>query len=54
MTAIGGDLPGYEEALRALYSKDEKKFHKQLADWPAHVKEHAHKLAAVVFGSDGN
>jgi len=54
MTSIGGDLPGYEEALRALYAKDEGKFHKQLLHWPTHVKEHAHKLAAAAFGNDGN
>jgi uncharacterized protein len=49
MTALGGDLPGYEEALRALYAKDEKKFHKQLEAWPMHVRDHAIKLAADVF-----
>jgi hypothetical protein len=54
MTAIGGDLPGYEEALRALYSKDEKKFHKQLAEWPEHLKSHAIKLSNTVFGDDSN
>ena len=52
MTAIGGDLPNYEEALRALYAKDEKKFHKQLDEWPTQVREHAMKLAAATFGND--
>jgi len=53
MTAIGGNLPGYEEALRALYAKDERRFHRQVDEWPTHVKDHAHKLAAAAFGSDG-
>jgi len=54
MTAIGGDLPGYEEALRALYAKDGKKFQKQIGEWPEHVKDHAIVLAATAFGNDGN
>jgi hypothetical protein len=49
MTAIGGDLPGYEEALRGLYAKDRQKFHKYLEEWPAPVKEHAIKLSAATF-----
>lgn len=49
MTAIGGDLPGYEEALRGLYAKDRQKFHKHLEAWPAPVKEHAIKLSAATF-----
>lgn len=52
MTAMGGDLPGYEEALRALYAKDERKFQRQLDEWPAQVKEHAVKLSAAAFGSE--
>lgn len=52
MTAIGGDLPGYEEALRALYAKDEKKFHKQLSEWPVQIRDHAIKLSATAFGNE--
>jgi hypothetical protein len=49
LTAIAGDLPNYEEALRALFSKDEKKFKKLLTDWPRDIKSHALKLAVPVF-----
>jgi len=49
MTAIGGNLAGYEEALRALYAKDQRKFHKQLEAWPTQVKEHAIKLSGATF-----
>jgi len=52
MTAMGGDLPGYEEALRALYVKDGKKFNKQIAEWPEHVKDYAIKVSATVFGGE--
>lgn len=54
MTAIGGDLPGYEEALRALYSKDAHRFNKHIEEWPTSIKEHAHKLAATAFGSEAS
>lgn len=53
MTAIGGNLPGYEEALRALYAKDGRKFQKHVNEWPTHIKDHTHKLSAAAFGSDG-
>lgn len=49
MSAIAGDLPLFEEALRALYAKDAKKFKSCLADWPADIKEHARRMAAPVF-----
>ncbi len=52
MTAIGGNLPGYEEALRALYAKDEKRFHKQLSEWPKHIKDHVLKLSAAAFDNE--
>lgn len=45
MTAMAGDLPHYEEALRALYAGDAKMFAKKVADWPRDVKAHALGLA---------
>lgn len=45
MAAIAGDLPGYEEALRALFAGDRAAFAERLADWPADVRSHALKLA---------
>ncbi|UXY13626.1 DUF2239 family protein [Chitiniphilus purpureus] len=53
MSAIGGDLPGFEEALRALFADDRARFEQQLADWPADLRTHAIKLAFGA-GSDGN
>ncbi len=47
MTVMGGDLPNYEEALRALYANDAKKFGKLLQDWPKDIREHASKLAQL-------
>jgi hypothetical protein len=49
LTAIAGDLPRYEEALRALYAADEARFRDELAGWPADIKRHAIALAAPAF-----
>jgi hypothetical protein len=45
MAAVAGDLPGYEEALRALFAGDRAAFTVRLADWPADVRNHALALA---------
>ena|SRR5579863_1159029 len=45
MSAIGGDLPGFEEALRALFAYDRRRFADLLAGWPEDVRDHAIKLA---------
>jgi uncharacterized protein len=49
MSSIAGNLPLYEEALRALFAKDEKKFKEQISDWPRDIKNHALKLAEPIF-----
>ncbi|PVY80710.1 hypothetical protein C7414_10220 [Cupriavidus alkaliphilus] len=45
MVAIAGDLAGFEEASRALFARDLAGFARQIADWPADVREHALRLA---------
>ena len=49
MSAIGGDLPGYEEALRALFGGRTAAFRKQLEEWPPDVRDHAVSLATDAF-----
>jgi hypothetical protein len=49
MSALGGDEPGYEEALRALYSGDEPAFHEHTRSWPADVRTHVRTLARPAF-----
>ncbi|WP_406612049.1 DUF2239 family protein [Alcaligenes aquatilis] len=44
MTAIGGDLPGFEEAMRALFADEWERFKQLLAAWPEDVREHAMRL----------
>jgi uncharacterized protein len=49
MSAIAGDLPGFEEAIRALYRRDGPRFENETAAWPEDVREHARVLAARAF-----
>jgi hypothetical protein len=45
MSAIAGDLPGYEEALRALFAGDGAALVGHMVGWPKDVRDHALKLA---------
>lgn len=45
MTALGGDMPGYEEALRALFAGDEARFAALIASWPVDMRTYAQELA---------
>ena len=38
MNVMAGNLPLYEEALRALYSRDRQKFEKLVSTWPKDIK----------------
>ncbi len=42
MTALAGDLPGYEEALRSLFANNREGLEEQISDWPADVKTFFH------------
>jgi hypothetical protein len=45
MRALAGDLPGYEEAIRALFADDRPRFEREMAEWPADITNYAVKLA---------
>ncbi|MGU7841197.1 DUF2239 family protein [Burkholderia sp. AW33-5] len=45
MSAIAGDLPGFEEAARALYANDLERMAELIAGWPDDVRGHALALA---------
>lgn len=49
MQAMAGDLPGYEDATRALFAGDVARFEERTATWPEDVREHASLLAADAF-----
>lgn len=52
MTATLGNHPGYETALRALYSGDEERFLRASAAWPRDLAAHCRRLAAEAFSTE--
>ncbi|HZF36976.1 MAG TPA: DUF2239 family protein [Candidatus Angelobacter sp.] len=50
MSAMAGDRPGFEEATRALFAGDRARFDRLVKPWPADIRSHAGKLAAVALG----
>jgi hypothetical protein len=51
MSAMAGNQPGFEEATRALFANDERRFDQLTEPWPVDIRSHARKLAAVAFES---
>ena len=49
LQAMGGDLPGCEEAVRALFAGDFRRFEDGIAAWPDDIRDHAALLAAAAF-----
>jgi uncharacterized protein len=49
MSAMAGDMPGFEEATRALFANDQRRLRELVAAWPDDVRDHAISLA---FGDD--
>ncbi|MCF8042174.1 MAG: DUF2239 family protein [Desulfarculaceae bacterium] len=49
MSAVAGNLPGFEEATRALFKGDGEKFGRQTEDWPGDIRDFARKLARPAF-----
>ncbi len=45
MLGVAGDLPGFEEATRALFANDRVRFESLIAHWPQDVRVHAIALA---------
>jgi hypothetical protein len=45
MTGLAGNLPGFEEAARALFAGDRAAFEAHLAGWPDDLRTHLHELA---------
>ena len=53
MSATAGDLAGFEEATRALFADDERRFAELVAEWPSDVRDYAVTLAFTEQGDDG-
>ncbi|MCP3462059.1 MULTISPECIES: DUF2239 family protein [unclassified Bradyrhizobium] len=46
MSAMAGNLAHFEEASRALFAGDRRRFAAEIADWPADIRDHVVKLAS--------
>jgi uncharacterized protein len=46
MTAMAGDLPGFEEALRSFYRREHERFGTLIASWPQDIRDHVKKMVA--------
>lgn len=49
MMAMAGDLPGYEDAARALYAGQHDRFLALTEGWPADLRDHSRRLAGPAF-----
>jgi hypothetical protein len=46
MSAMAGNLAHFEEASRALFAGDKRRFAAEIANWPADIRDHILKLAS--------
>lgn len=49
MLVMAGNLPHYEEALRALYAKQKDRFLEFISPWPEDIRAHILRLSKHVF-----
>ncbi|WP_049621375.1 DUF2239 family protein [Frateuria defendens] len=53
MQAMTGNLPGHEEASRAFWRGERADFAALTAAWPADVRDHLRRLAAIAWDEAG-
>jgi hypothetical protein len=44
MWSLAGDLPGFEEASRALFQGEMPRFEVLIGDWPKDIRSYLHRL----------
>jgi uncharacterized protein len=49
MSSMAGNLPGFEEATRALFAGNSERFDYLIHSWPADIRDYARKLSATAF-----
>jgi hypothetical protein len=49
LSAMAGNEPGFEEAIRALFAGDRARFEGFVDAWPADIRDHAKMLAGAAF-----
>ncbi len=47
LSALAGDLPGFEDVIRALFAGDAEGFAERMTAWPPDIRDYALKLAAL-------
>ena len=53
MTAMAGNKPGFEEAMRALYAGDRAAFAQRIKRWPKDIRAFAERTASDAFLTAG-
>ena len=53
MWGIAGDLPGFEEASRALYAEDQERLEDLVGEWPPDVRAHLLRMTRQALPLDG-
>jgi hypothetical protein len=49
MSAMAGNRPHFEEAIRALFTPNPQRFNELITGWPVDVRDHAAHLAERAF-----
>jgi hypothetical protein len=49
LSAMAGNLPGYEEATRALFGRNRERFDELIRDWPEDIRGHVQRLVREPF-----
>jgi hypothetical protein len=50
LSAMAGNLPGYEEASRALYAGNRARFEELILDWPRDIRAYIQRRVEDAFG----
>ncbi|MDR6537826.1 DUF2239 family protein [Variovorax soli] len=51
MSAIAGDLPGFEDTARALFANERARFEELIGSWPGDVSAYLRQLAAAAWSA---
>jgi uncharacterized protein len=49
MSAMAGNMPGFEEATRALFAANSERFDALTDSWPPDIRDYARKLTTTAF-----
>lgn len=52
MSAMAGDLPGFEEALRAFYRGNKERVDELIRTWPADIRDQVQRLIVTAYHDD--